>query len=118
MRALLLALASASAPGLAAAQPDCSTATTQIEMNVCASARWQHADAELNRLWKIVKPAADARGTGEALLQEQRAWLARRDAACEAERASHGGGSIAPLMYFSCMEEMTLARNAQLAAMR
>ncbi|WP_432256712.1 lysozyme inhibitor LprI family protein [Limimaricola sp. AA108-03] len=90
--------------------------STQMGLNFCAHEEWMAADAELNRLWGVVKPRADARGTGQALLNEQRAWLARRDATCEPEQ--QGGGSAAPMFYWRCMEGLTLRRNAELRAMR
>lgn len=88
----------------------------QQGINFCAYEEWMAADNELNRLWGVVKPRADARGIGQALLNEQRAWLARRDATCEPER--HSGGSAASMFYWNCMEELTLRRNAELRAMR
>lgn len=98
-------------PVAASAQPECS-GNTQIEINVCAKDRWETADAELNRLWSAAKPAADARGHGQALLDSQREWLRLRDARCEPELDS--GGSAAAMYYWSCMEEMTRARNQEL----
>lgn len=97
---------------------DCSGQPTQIAINDCAHAGWQVSDTELNRLWKIVKPKADARGRGQALLNEQRAWLKFRDATCEGERDDFAGGSIMPMIYWQCMDRMTIQRNAQLRAMR
>ncbi len=102
-------------PVAAQAQPSCG-GQTQIDANFCAKERWEIADRELNRLWKVVKPMADARGTERALLNEQRAWLKRRDATCEPELAS--GGSAAPMFYWSCMEEETRKRNAVLRGLR
>lgn len=89
---------------------------TQTETNFCVKQNWQIADDELNRLWRQVKPIADARGTGKALLAEQRAWLARRDATCEPELNS--GGSAAQMFYWACMENMTLRRNDVLRGLR
>ena len=97
------------------AQSHCS-GQTQIDANFCAKENWEIADRELNRLWKIVKPRADARGTGRALLNQQRDWLKRRDAKCEPELNS--GGSADAMFYWNCMEEETVARNQQLRALR
>ena len=102
-------------PTTLSAQASCN-GSTQIDMNFCARDKWQIADDQLNALWKQVKPKADARGTGKALLTEQRAWLKRRDATCKPELES--GGSAAQMFYWSCMEEQTRARNAQLRALR
>ncbi|UWQ62157.1 lysozyme inhibitor LprI family protein [Leisingera caerulea] len=114
MKRILILLAALS-PAAATAQPHCN-GQTQIDANFCAMEKWEIADRELNRLWNQVKPAADARGTGPALLAEQRAWLKRRDAACGAEQAS--GGSAAPMFYWSCMERETLQRNRVLRSLR
>ncbi|MGR3760325.1 lysozyme inhibitor LprI family protein [Roseobacteraceae bacterium NS-SX3] len=111
----VIALVFALYPAAAAAQSSCG-GQTQIDANFCAKERWEAADRELNRLWKQVKPVADARGTGRALLAEQRAWLKRRDASCEPEL--HSGGSAAHMFYWACMEEETLMRNHTLRAMR
>ena len=89
---------------------------TQLEINFCAHEKWAIADGELNRLWKEIKPVADARGDGQALLKEQRAWLKMRDATCDPELTS--GGSADAMFYWACMEEQTLKRNQALAAWR
>ena len=93
---------------------DCSWAPDQVTASNCAHEGWKDSDAELNRLWGIVKPRADARGAGQALLNEQRQWLRFRDGTCEGERDQFRGGSIAPQVYWSCMDRLTRARNAQL----
>ncbi|NVK13518.1 MAG: DUF1311 domain-containing protein [Rhodobacteraceae bacterium] len=111
----ILALLAALSPVAAAAQSRCS-GQTQIDANFCAQEKWQLADDELNRLWKQKKALADARGTGAALLAEQRSWLRQRDAACKPELAA--GGSAAPMFYWACMEEETLARNQVLRSLR
>lgn len=96
---------------------DCSGAATQLAATECAHNGWQRVDDELNRLWKVVKPAADKRGQGRQLLQAQRAWLKYRDATCEGERDQYKGGSIADQIYWSCMDRLTRVRNRELKAM-
>lgn len=88
---------------------------TQRDINICAHQKWIIADQELNRIWQDLKPRMDARGEGGALLEQQRAWLKKRDATCDPERTL--GGSAAAMIYWSCMEEMTLERNAALRAL-
>ncbi|QFT73241.1 hypothetical protein FIU92_09405 [Ruegeria sp. THAF33] len=102
-------------PCSAAAQSSCS-GQTQLDANFCAKEQWEAADRELNRLWAQIKPAADARGDGDALLTEQRAWLKARDATCDKEWS--GGGSAAPMFYWTCMKEQTVARNQALESWR
>lgn len=114
MRWLLLAAALTLSPGLAVAH-ECRSSASNIEAIDCARHNYLHTDEELNRLWKILKPAADAAGWGQRLLQEQRAWLKRRDARCEPELNS--GGSGAPLFFAICLDEETEARNAEFRRM-
>jgi len=112
---IILILAVTLAPSTSFAQSSCG-GQTQLEINFCAKEKWEIADRELNRLWKQIKPTADARGDGQALLTEQRAWLKTRDAACDPELTS--GGSADAMFYWTCMEEQTLKRNQELAAWR
>lgn len=102
-------------PWPATAQSSCG-GQTQLDANFCAKEQWEAVDRDLNRLWKQIKPVADARGNGNALLAEQRAWLKARDATCDKELS--GGGSAAPMFYWTCMKEQTLARNQQLQSWR
>ena len=111
----MLSLIALLLPAAASAQAGC-PGQTQIQAEFCAKAAWEVADAELNRLWGVVKPIADARGQGASLLDAQRAWLRRRDAACEPELSS--GGSAAAMFYWACMEEQTLRRNDVLRRLR
>ena len=83
---------------------------TQLEMNECAAATFQSADAELNAIWPAAKGRADALGSGAILLDAQRKWIAFRDAACSAEMAPYQGGSIQPLIWYSCLTRLTQAR--------
>ncbi|WP_170349042.1 MULTISPECIES: lysozyme inhibitor LprI family protein [Ruegeria] len=102
-------------PAYSAAQSSCE-GQTQLDANFCAKEKWEIADRELNRIWAEVKPMADARGNGQALLDEQRAWLKARDAACDPELDSDG--SAAPMFYWDCMEQQTLTRNQILKSAR
>lgn len=99
---------------LLAAAPSMAQATcpgdTQVEMNQCAHATYQQADAELNAVWQVVKPQFDSMGAGDALLDAQRKWIVFRDAACTAEAAPFEGGSIQPLVRTSCMTRLTNRR--------
>ena len=88
---------------------------TQLDFNFCARDAWKVEDDRLNRIWADAKRRADARGGGQALLAEQRAWLKRRDADCDPELSS--GGSADQMFYWSCMEEQTRLRNAELGAL-
>jgi len=41
-------------------------------------------------------------------------WVRFRDTNCTFERSSYQGGSIAPSIYYSCIEQMTKQRTEQL----
>ena len=99
MAALLPLAAQAACPG-----------DTQVEMNECAAAEYQAADAALNAAWGPAKAFFDGMGHGAALLDAQRKWIAYRDAACQAEILPYDGGSIQPLIYSTCMTRITRQR--------
>lgn len=90
---------------------------TQLDMNACAEADYKRADADLNAYWRPVKAHYDAIGAGDVLLDAQRKWLAFRDAACAAETAPYAGGSILPLVHWTCLARLTWARADDLRAL-
>lgn len=108
---------------LNAQEIDCDNAMAQQDLNACAYADWQAADAELNAAYqraRAVLQAIDAelpageRG-GEAQLKTgQRAWIPFRDAACAAEAYVMHGGSAEPLLLYGCMARLTEQRSADL----
>ncbi|MCJ8191487.1 lysozyme inhibitor LprI family protein [Sphingomicrobium aestuariivivum] len=105
LSALLLATAQA-----ADADPDCgSEELAQIELNWCAWKGAEEADAELNLLWDRIGGDMRAR-----MLPSQRAWLAYRDAQCEAEGKMWEGGSAHSMIVGMCMERMTRARMTEI----
>ena len=48
------------------------------------------------------------------LRDAQRAWITYRDLACAAESTLVRGGSMEPLMYYSCLERETRSRTESL----
>lgn len=117
----LLALAAAHP----APDPRCASAVTQ-DLNACAGADWQRADAAMNAQYRAVMAkmkAADAdpqpdATTGPsyaaALLASQRAWLAFRDAECVSEGYRYRGGSMQEMAELGCKASVTKARTKQL----
>ncbi len=91
---------------------------TQMEMNNCAATEYQTTDAALNAAWGPAKSFMDGIGQGAVLLDAQRKWIAFRDAACTAEAAPYEGGSIQPLVYYSCATRLTRARTQDLGQFR
>lgn len=117
MRAVLLPLTLALAAPAAAQELDCSDpgGLSQQEMNACAWADYEAADAELNRVWTEAISAARRLGAGDELLEAQRAWLPFRDAACAAEAAVFEGGTLAPFLRATCLTRLTERRTKDLS---
>jgi len=107
---------------LLAQERDCSRAVTQADMNECAYADFKAADRELNAAYAAAIATAqswdaDAQaGAEETLRAAQRAWIAFRDAACEAEAALWGGGSAESMMRSGCLRALTEERTEDLWA--
>lgn len=126
-RARLIAAILALLASPAAAQPiDCANALAQQDLNACARADWEAADADLNAAykhaivllesWDARLPAAE-RGGVAALRNAQRAWITFRDNACAAEGFAMKGGSAEPLVIYGCMRVLTQERAAHLWGM-
>ena len=91
----------------------CADARSQSEMNQCAFDEYKKADAELNHVYQQLLPKLEA-AHQEKLKAAQRAWVTFRDADCEYEAFAFEGGSMQPLIRYSCLETATKARTAQL----
>ena len=88
---------------------DCGSLQKQQEMNACAYENYQTVDAELNEAYQQMKAALPQDGK-QALETAELAWLEFRDLDCGWERSQFEGGSIAPLIYNSCLETRTNIR--------
>ena len=118
----LLVLACLTLPA-AAQEVDCDNAVTQQDMNQCAYADWEAADADLNaaylramallKQWDADLPKGE-QGGAAALKEAQRAWIIFRDKACEVEGYAMKGGSAEPLLVYGCMRQLTEDRTGQL----
>lgn len=104
---------------------DCTEAMSTIEMNNCAGADFEKADAELNRVYKEAIASIPEMATGEqpfdkasweeALRASQRAWVAFRDAECEDHVEKFwGGGSGRTVDIIGCKTEKTEQRTKEL----
>ena len=107
---------------------DCSNADNlpQQGMNYCAYQDWQTADEALNAAWPKVRAHMKSIDEStreyfpeqaiaeESLLKAQRAWINYRDGHCEAEGGQFAGGSIQPLIIYSCKASMTRRRTEEL----
>ena len=121
---VLLAFAPAAAddPALPA---DCTEALSTVDMNNCAGAEFEKADAELNRVYKEAIASIPEMATGEqpfdkasweaALRASQRAWIAFRDAECEDHVEKFwGGGSGRTVDIIGCKTEKTEQRTKEI----
>src|SRR5579864_2525272 len=87
---------------------DCSKAVVQFDLNQCAGANADAADAALNALYRqLLKQHPDAHATAR-LKKSERAWIAYRDKQCASEVGPQAdGGSIWPMEMSNCLEEKT-----------
>jgi uncharacterized protein YecT (DUF1311 family) len=90
-----------------AAFADC-PGVSQLEMNECAAADHDKADAELTALYAKFKPVTPEMRAAE------RAWIAYRDAECAYEGHESIGGSIHPMEVAMCQTARTRERIAVL----
>lgn len=107
----------------AAQEIDCNNAMNQMEMNFCAAQQYGYADEDLNLAYQLAITQAREMdqyiSAGEVpaedmLRQAQRAWITFRDLACDLESTLARGGSMQPLIYYSCLERETRMRTESL----
>jgi uncharacterized protein YecT (DUF1311 family) len=100
---------------------DCQNPTTQMAMNVCAGRAAKQSDRQLNITYKRVqqhyrradsKEYRDLRRT--KLTDAQLAWIKYRDTTCDWKASKFSGGSIAPMVYSSCLDRLTQQRTQEL----
>ncbi|MEL6608641.1 MAG: lysozyme inhibitor LprI family protein [Pseudomonadota bacterium] len=122
-------------PALADELANCADPMTQLDMNICAHEAWERADADLNLAYgmaidrareidadalewnsqrRVGTAETDAVTTEEMLRRAQRAWITYRDAACLVESDLARGGSLQPMLYAGCREDLTLQRTESL----
>jgi len=95
------------------AKAQCDQAKSTLQINECLAKELKKADAELNRVYRLA--LKDLQADDAALLRKsQRAWIAYRDAQCEAERALWGGGTGGPAAWMNCKSELTSQRTAEI----
>lgn len=92
-----------------------SFAQTQSEMNVTANAKYKKADAELNKVYKQLMSILD-QNEKPLLIQAEKDWVKYRDSHCKFEVSQYEGGSIQPLIYSTCLEELTRKRITEIKA--
>ena len=92
-----------------------SFAQTQSEMNATAYANYKKADAQLNKVYKQLMSILDKKEK-PLLIQAEKDWVKFRDSHCKFVISQYEGGSIQPLIYSTCLEELTKKRIAEIKA--
>ena len=96
-----------------AVKAQCENAKSTLQINECLTKELKKADAEVGRLYDLTMKKLQP--DDAALLRKaQRAWLAYRDAHCEAEYALWGGGTGGPAARMSCKLELTRERTVEI----
>lgn len=85
---------------------DCENPTTQREMNLCARQDFQRADSTLNSLCRSVIAEIDEKEK-ELLREAEEVWIEYRNSHCRAVQHPHKGGSMLPLVKYSCLKKVT-----------
>jgi uncharacterized protein YecT (DUF1311 family) len=85
----------------------CANAITQQDMNQCAAAEYQKADAHLNRIYAKLIKSFKGSEANPSLRTIEKVWIKYRDLHCEDVRLQYEGGSIAPLEFANCMTIVT-----------
>ncbi|MFM2038771.1 MAG: hypothetical protein RL432_1710 [Bacteroidota bacterium] len=89
---------------------------TQAAMNEEAKKAHNLADKEMTLVYKTLMSNLTTQGEKDLLLAAQRAWITYKEAHCKALAHQYEGGSMMPLIYYNCLEEMTRQRMEQLNA--
>ena len=98
---------------------DCGQFTTQMNINRCAGANLEAANAPLNKIYQQVMVRQSGTSSKEQLKNVKRTWIAYRDKECAFEVGPQkNGGSIWPMEMSNCLEQMTAARIRELTKLR
>jgi uncharacterized protein YecT (DUF1311 family) len=91
----------------------CNYEGTQQEMNTCAFDEYKQEYKLLNNKYKKIMQVLPKRQQNQ-LRQEQRLWLKQRDLQCQQEAKESKGGTIWPLIFYSCLSSSTKQRTEAL----
>lgn len=92
----------------------CKSPQTQAEINSCASLFAKAANKRLNQVYQKLRSKLKGSQQEQLLIDSEQAWIRFRDTNCVFEQSRYEGGSIAPSIYSSCMEQMTKQRTEEL----
>lgn len=89
-------------------------AQSQLEMNQQAFKEYQKADAEMTRVFNKVQKILTSATEKKLLLDAQRAWIKYKEAHCKSVAEAYNGGSMRPMIYAGCLQELTEERTKTL----
>jgi len=81
----------------------------------CNGAELDRQDARLNRLYNAIMARSNPRQKAKLRTLERR-WIDERDAHCKRESAPEEGGTLASIIYSSCILDQTIKRTIWLEA--
>jgi uncharacterized protein YecT (DUF1311 family) len=109
---LLLAIGSSFAQGTKKADP-CAKAQSQADMNDCWGRQFKASDAVLNQVYRQLVAMLNDEERSQ-LKEAETSWLKYRDANCDFVADQYKGGTIRPMAYAICLNDMTRNRTAEL----
>ncbi len=110
---LLVAASTAFAAEPAASQDSCASAATQTELNQCADAELQKADAALSDFTASYQERLSSEQLS-LFQQAQAAWEQFRRASCQFEVSGAVGGSIYSMAFNNCLASKARERLEEL----
>ena len=110
----LLWLAGTSVSAQKQKKPDpCANPQTQTEMTQCAAEAYKAADKVLNQVYQQLVAKLDDEEKAQ-LKEAQVAWLKYRDTNCDFVADQYKGGTMRPMIYAGCLEDVTKKRTTEL----
>ncbi|MBL1176522.1 lysozyme inhibitor LprI family protein [Pantanalinema sp. GBBB05] len=95
-------------------KPNCKNPQSQVEMNYCAAEQAKASDRKLNQVYQKVLAGYKGTAMADQLVDAQLAWIKFRDTNCKFAMNRFQGGSMASLVYSTCVDRMTQDRTQEL----
>lgn len=92
---------------------NCANATTQAELNACATKEYRAADKELNTVYQQLIKKVSA-GQKTSLIKAQRSWITFRDNHCAVYESLYADASMMPMVVMNCRRMATENRTREL----
>lgn len=101
---------------------NCNKPVTQLDMNFCSAWDAEVSDRQLNQVYKQLRQQnrqfnnQHSKKRDKYLVDSQLAWLKYRDTHCQWIASRFDGGSAQPMLYSSCLANITQQRTNELQA--